>query len=83
MKMKQDGFEKAAQSIALSKLKSIAERLRSGHEPSIEEANYAQKFVKTIPRDSVVYWLEQLHEVMDSEADRQRVAQFIENLKGN
>jgi hypothetical protein len=83
MKMKQDSFEKVAQSISLSKLKSIAERLRAGQEPTIDEANYAQKFVKTIPRDSVIYWLEQLLEVMDSDGDRQRVSQFIANLKGN
>lgn len=79
---KQDGCEKVAQSITLSKLKSIAERLRAGKEPTIEEANYSQKFIRTIPRDSVVYWIEQLHEVMDSQGDRDKVAQFVNNLKG-
>ena len=75
---------KAANAVALSKLKAIAQRLQNnGKEPSVGEARFAATFVDTIRTETIIRWLEELAGNMECDADSEKIKLFIANLRGD
>jgi len=75
------GIASLANSIAMMKFKSIANKAASGEELSVGEARFAQQFAEFISLRSLLKWLEQLRETMDTEEDAGKVQQFMDNIK--
>jgi len=76
-----DAVAKAANAVALTKMKRIAERIRQGEEPTISEASFAMKFTQSVQLASLIGWLEQLRDAMDTEEDSEKVQRFIDNMR--
>ena len=73
--------EQTANAIVLHKLRAIAKRTAEGREPSVREANYAQKFTKTVSVRKLVEWIDDLIKLLECTEDKELMKQFKDNLE--